>query len=93
MKFVVDDPFYTLRIPGGNRAYVSRAAGFEEIGPSRGGRRVLVHYQGRVISEREARRLFGTSRAAKLAALGLKVETVPRRARWCAERRAALQNK
>jgi hypothetical protein len=56
---------------------IYKAAGFQLVGPSRGGRRVMVHYAGRVLSERSARRLFGTSSVPKLAALGLKVETVP----------------
>jgi hypothetical protein len=68
----------------GERGAIYRATGFQPIGASRGGRRVRVHYQGRVLSERSARRLFGTSSAPKLAALGLKVETVPRRLRWVA---------
>jgi hypothetical protein len=62
----------------GERGAIYRATGFQPIGASRGGRRVLVHYQGKVLSERKARRLFGTSSAPRLAALGLKVETVPR---------------
>jgi hypothetical protein len=68
----------------GENGVIYRAAGFACIGASRGGRRVLVHYQGRVLSERAARRQFGTSSAPKLAALGLKVETVARRSRWIA---------
>jgi hypothetical protein len=67
----------------GENGTIYRAAGFRCIGPSSGGRRVLVHYQGRVLSERAARSRFGTS-ATRLAALGLKVETVPRRERWVA---------
>ena len=73
----------------GERGVIYRAAGFQPIGASRGGRRVQVHFQGRVLSERGARRLFGTSSAPKLAALGLKVETVPRRLRWVARPRSA----
>jgi hypothetical protein len=68
----------------GERGAIYRAAGFTCIGASRGGRRVLVHHQGKIISERIARRRFGTASAPKLAALGLKVETVPRRSRWIA---------
>jgi hypothetical protein len=69
----------------GETGTIYRAAGFEQR-PSRGGRRVLVHYQGRVLSERAARQRFGTSRPIELAALGLKVETVPRRMRYVAAR-------
>jgi hypothetical protein len=45
--------------------------------------------RGRVLSERSARRLFGTSSVPKLAALGLKVETVPRRFRYVLARPTA----
>ena len=71
----------------GETGTIYRAAGFACIGASRGGRRVLVHHKGKVLSERSARRLFGTSSAPRLAALGLKVETVPRRERYLAVRR------
>jgi hypothetical protein len=70
----------------GERGAIYRAAGFTPIGASCGGRRVKVHFQGRVLSERAARRRFGTSSAPKLGALGLKVETFPRRLRWIAFR-------
>lgn len=65
---------------------IYRAAGFARAGPSGGGRRVLVHYQGKVLSERSARYRFGTASASKLAALGLKMETAPRRMRFVALR-------
>jgi hypothetical protein len=63
---------------------IYKAAGFLPAGASHGGRRVLVRYQGQWLSERSARQRFGTSSAAKLAKLGFKVETVPRRSRWFA---------
>lgn len=66
----------------GETGTIYRAVGFDEIGASQRGRRVLVHFQGKVLSERAARQRFGTSSTRKLAALGLKVETVPRRTRW-----------
>jgi hypothetical protein len=66
----------------GERGVIYRAAGFTEIGPSLGGRRVFVHHQGKVLSDRSARRVFGTSSAPRLAAMGLRVETTPRRTRW-----------
>jgi hypothetical protein len=70
----------------GEYGTIYRAAGFASVGASCGGRRVLVHHEGRLLSERTARRRFGTASAPKLAVLGLKVETVPRRSRWIAER-------
>jgi hypothetical protein len=70
----------------GERGVIYQAAGLLPVGASRGGRRVLVRYQGKLISERSARRRFGTSSARKLAQLGLRVETVPRRQRWFAFR-------
>jgi hypothetical protein len=75
----------------GERGVIYRAAGFICAGASRGGRRVLIHYQGKVLSERSARRKFGTSSATQLAALGLKVETVPRRLRYFAFRDASAR--
>jgi hypothetical protein len=66
----------------GETGVIYRAAGFQPLGPSRGSRRILVHHQGRVLSERTTRHRFGTTSAPRLAALGLKVETVPRRSRW-----------
>jgi hypothetical protein len=69
----------------GESGAIYRAAGFTPIGASSGGRRIKAHHQGRQISERAARRKFGTASAAALAALGLKVETAPRRSRWIAQ--------
>ena len=65
---------------------VSRAAGFTEVGPSQGGRRVQIYHRGKLISERSARRQFGTSSAPRLAAMGLRVETTPRRTRYLCSR-------
>jgi hypothetical protein len=64
-----------------------------ERGGSKGGRRVLIRYQGRWLSERSARRRFGTSSASKLARLGFRVETVPRRERWFAFRSTRQQQR
>jgi hypothetical protein len=71
----------------GETGTIYKAAGLQPLGPSRGSRRILVHHQGRVLSERTARRRFGTVSAPKLARLGLRVETVPRRSRWVAKLR------
>jgi hypothetical protein len=70
----------------GERGVIYQAAGFLPVGASRGGRRVLVRYQGQWLSERSARARFGTGSAQQLAKLGFKVETVPRRQRWFAFR-------
>jgi hypothetical protein len=70
----------------GERGAIYREAGFTDIGASPGGRRVLVHHQGRVLSERSARRRFGTSSAHRLAAMGMRVESTPRRLRYVAMR-------
>jgi hypothetical protein len=69
----------------GERGVVLKAAGFT-IAPSYSGKRVMVHHRGKLISERTARHRFGTSSARQLAALGLKVETVPRRQRYAVMR-------
>jgi hypothetical protein len=58
--------------------------------------RIKVAERAELISERSPRRRFGTGSAAKLAAMGFRVETVPRRSRWFAFRgtrqeRRALQ--
>lgn len=71
----------------GERGAIYRAAGFHSVGVmATGGRRVLVRYRGKWLSERSARRHFGTASARQLAKLGFKVETVPRRARYFAFR-------
>jgi hypothetical protein len=71
----------------GERGAIYRAAGFFAAGVmSAGGRRVLVRYRGKLLSERSARRRFGTSSARQLARLGFQVETVPRRSRYFAFR-------
>jgi hypothetical protein len=71
----------------GERGVIYRAAGFFSAGVMcAGGRRVLLRYAGKMLSERSARRRFGTSSARQLARLGFKVETVPRRARYFAFR-------
>jgi hypothetical protein len=75
----------------GERGVIYRAAGFVDVGASRG-RRVLVHCEGKIISERRARGRFGTASAHRLAALGFKVETVPRRCRYIALRRGTRQS-
>src|SRR4029077_6610156 len=48
--------------------------------------RLLVHDGERTLSERTARRKYGTSSAAALEGVGLPVERVPRRGRYFAFR-------
>jgi hypothetical protein len=50
------------------------------------GTRLRVHDGGRAISERQARRKYGTSSAAELEARGLRIERVPRPSRYFAYR-------
>jgi hypothetical protein len=61
---------------------VYQAAGFDFVGQMYGGTRALIHYQGRVISERHAKRRFGTCGRRELAALGIRAHLVPRRTRY-----------
>jgi hypothetical protein len=73
----------------GERGVIYKAAGFIAAGvmANKGRRRrVLIRYRGKMLSERSARRRFGTSSARRLAKLGFKVETVPRRSRYFAFR-------
>jgi hypothetical protein len=71
----------------GERGVIYKAAGFFSAHVvTQGRRRVLVRYRGKMLSERSARRRFGTSSARQLARLGFRVETVPRRCRYFAFR-------
>ena len=72
----------------GERGAIYKAVGFTEIGPSQGGRRVQVFHRCKFISERSARRRFGTSSAPRLAAMGLRAESTQRRTRYLALREA-----
>jgi len=65
---------------------VYQAAGFHYVGTMYPGTRLLVHDGERTLSERTARRKYGTSSAAALEGLGLTVERVPRRGRYFAFR-------
>jgi hypothetical protein len=77
----------------GERGAIYRAAGFLPVETAKGGRRALVRFRGQYLSERSARRRFGTSSARKLAKLGLRVETVPRRLRWFAFRGSRIERR
>jgi hypothetical protein len=73
----------------GERGVIYKAAGFTAAGVMSKKwrtRRVLIRYRGKMLSERSARRRFGTSSVRRLAKLGFKVETVPRRSRYFAFR-------
>jgi hypothetical protein len=71
----------TLDILAGEFGGVFAAAGFVHVGVMCDGGRALIHFQGRVVSEREARRRWGTCGRRELARLGIRSVAVPRRAR------------
>jgi hypothetical protein len=70
----------------GEKGAIYKAAGFTDLGPSVGGHRVVVHHEGKTFHDRSARRRFGTASAPKLAAMGMRVELIPRRRRYVAVR-------
>jgi hypothetical protein len=65
---------------------VYQAAGFHFVGVMRQGGRALVSINGKLISERQARRIAGTRGAKALARLGFDASPVPRRSRYFAFR-------
>jgi hypothetical protein len=65
---------------------IYQAAGFDFVGQMQRRTRALIHYQGRIISERHAKRRFGTCGRRELAALGIRSHLVPRRSRYFAFR-------
>jgi hypothetical protein len=65
---------------------VYQAAGFDFVGPMYRGTRALIYYAGRIVSERQAKRQFGTCGRRQLAALGIRSHLVPRRSRYFAFR-------
>jgi hypothetical protein len=70
----------------GERGVIYKAAGFDCVGQMYPGTRALISYEGRVISERQAKRLFGTCGRRELAQLGIRSQLVPRRERYFAFR-------
>jgi hypothetical protein len=70
----------------GERGAIYKAAGFDCVGVMFPGTRALIHYSGRVVSERQAKRLFGTCGRRGLARLGIASQLVPRRERFFAFR-------
>jgi hypothetical protein len=65
---------------------VYQAAGFDFVGAMYPGTRALIHFAGEIISERHAKRRFGTCGRRALARLGIRSHLVPRRSRYFAFR-------
>jgi hypothetical protein len=65
---------------------IYQACGFDYVGQMRKGARALIYYEGKIISERTARRRFGTCGRYALAKLGIRSYLVPRRSRYFAFR-------
>jgi hypothetical protein len=65
---------------------VYQACGFDYVGQMHGGGRALIYWRGGIISERTAKRRFGTEGRKRLAALGIRSHLVPRRSRYFAFR-------
>ena len=65
---------------------IYQACGFDYLGRMSQGTRALIYYAGRIISERQAKRRFGTCGRRALAALGIRSYLVPRRSRYFAFR-------
>lgn len=70
----------------GEVATLYQAAGFDYVGQMYGGTRALIVHQGRIISERHAKRRFGTCGRRALAKLGIRSDCVPHRSRYFAFR-------
>ena len=77
----------TVDAMAGEIGTIYQACGFDYVGPMQAGRRLLVNYKGRLMSERQARQKFGTGSMAALSRLGIRTTTVPRRARYFGFRR------
>jgi hypothetical protein len=65
---------------------IYQACGFDYVGAMRRSARALIYYAGRIISERQAKRRFGTCGRRALAKLGIRSYLVPRRSRYFAFR-------
>jgi hypothetical protein len=61
---------------------IYQAAGFDYLGPMYRGTRALIRYAGKIVSERQAKRKFGTCRRRALARPGISSYLVPRRSRY-----------
>jgi hypothetical protein len=76
----------TVDATAGEIGTVYQACGFDYVGQMTAGSRLRIHDSGATISERQARRRYGTSAIAALEARGLTVERVPRPSRYFAFR-------
>jgi hypothetical protein len=65
---------------------IYQAAGFDYAGQMYRGTRALIYHAGKIISERQAKRKFGTCGRRALAKLGIRSHLVPRRSRYFAFR-------
>jgi hypothetical protein len=65
---------------------VYQAAGFDYVDAIYRGTRALIYHAGKIISERHAKRRFGTCGRRELARLGIRSYCVPRRSRYFAFR-------
>jgi hypothetical protein len=65
---------------------IYQAAGFDYLGQMYRGTRALIHYAGKIMSERQAKRRFGTCGRRALARIGIRSHLVPRRSRYFAFR-------
>jgi hypothetical protein len=73
---------------------IYQACGFDYVGTMRGdSHRALIYFRGKIISERDAKRKFGTAGPLALARKGLRVATVPRRSRYFAFRGSARERR
>jgi hypothetical protein len=76
----------TCDAAAGEVGTIYQAAGFDYVGQMHGGARALIHWRGKIISGRQAKRRFGTEGRKRLAALGIRSHLVPRRTRYFAFR-------
>jgi hypothetical protein len=65
---------------------IYQACGFDHVGQMYRGTRALIFHAGPIISERQAKRKFGTCGRCALAKLGIRAHLVPRRSRYFAFR-------
>jgi hypothetical protein len=77
----------------GERGAVYAACGFVYCGIMRPGGRAQISLDGQSISERTARRLFGTASAPELSRMGFTAQTIERKARVFAFRGTRREKK
>jgi hypothetical protein len=76
----------TCDATAGEVGTIYQAASFDYVGQMHSGGRALIWWRGKILSERQAKRQFGTQGRKRLAALGIRSHLVPRRARYFAFR-------